>query len=218
MKTLKECWLKKKKWKSALQYEFNQNLYVPQPAFILRNLNWTKSQSPICVTKYCPVLLSKILHFIFKWPFCKIKYFPQPKTPTKQNKTKQNKNHQWKFHLQRIFAVEILFYSTQIFKSPIFWLLEPSSCLHMKDITHWQWDHPIFHISSRSISFLAQNTQDYDSFAQYQRSPAIKPCVTDIAYCPKPEVCWCALHKPLGQTFLLFITWLSILPSICARL
>lgn len=65
--------------------------------------------------------------------------------------------------------------------------------------------------------------QDYHSFALYQSHQDIKPStprVNHIAYVPvilRYDV-YIAVHKPLSQTFLLFITWISILSSTCARL
>jgi len=65
--------------------------------------------------------------------------------------------------------------------------------------------------------------QDYQNFVQYESSHDLKPstlCVNHVAYVPVILRCdvYIAVHKPLSQTLLLFITWLSILSSTCARL
>lgn len=77
---------------------------------------------------------------------------------TKRDKTKiTNENSIYRGFLQWKFcSTQPKFSNLPI----IFWFLEPSSCLHTKGITNWQWDHPIFLVSSKSIFFLAQSMQD----------------------------------------------------------
>lgn len=113
----------------------------------------------------------------------KTKKILQPKTPTKQNKTKQKPPMKIPF-AENFCSGNFVPLNPNFQISQFFLFLEPFSYLHMKDTANWQWDHPIFHISSKSI-VLAQSMQDYDSFAQYQSSPATEPCVTPTAHCPQ---------------------------------
>lgn len=137
-----------------------------------------------------------------------------------QNKTWQNKNHQRKFHLQRIFAVEVLFHSTQIFKSPNyffdFWSPPPAFTRRASLI-----DSGIIQFSSFQVNQFSSWHKACRIKRALPGTKAVLPqshvSLTVLTAC-NPELCCCALLKPLSQTFLLFITWPSILPRTCARL
>lgn len=161
-----------------------------------------------------------MLDFIFKWPFCKKKENKphQPKTPTKQNVTKQKSPKKISF--------------TEDFCSGSFVPLNPN--FQISQLFFDFWSHPP--AFTRRASLIDSGIIQFSSFQVNQFSSWHKACrikralpgtkavlpqshvsLTVLTAC-NPELCCCALHKPLSQTFLLFITWPSILPRTCARL